>query len=110
MRTLSEILEAIKSGEKPGYEECYWAVLALDSLNHFNFVALERLSEYKKGPFGPGFEFQESFNREKAALDKSPREWVGWTYDPSNPDYQQSRRAALSVFETVANRATQDNG
>jgi hypothetical protein len=103
VRTLAEILEAAKSGNKPGHEECYWAMLALGALNHFNFVALERLADYEGigRPFGPKFQFEEAFGREKKALEQSPREWVGEAYDPANPAYQQWRRVALSVFETV---------
>ena len=42
-RTLVEIVEGAKDGERPTAEECYWAMLALDALTHFDRDALMRL-------------------------------------------------------------------
>ena len=104
MRTLSEILTSAKDGEKPNHDECYWAMLALSALNHFNYSALERLTKNTGGPFGADFQLEEAFNREKAALNKSPQEWVGWNNDPSNPTYQRMRQIALGVFDKVVGK------
>lgn len=41
----------------------------------------------------------ESLRRRKIAMDKSPKDWVGWSNDPSNPDYQKMRATAFKVFE-----------
>jgi hypothetical protein len=32
-------------------------------------------------------EWEEEFRRFKTALTKSPKEWIGWDNDPSNPEY-----------------------
>jgi hypothetical protein len=75
MRTLGEIITSAKDGKKPSYDECYWSMLALDALHHFDHHALlDLMSRYREGWDSPliGVEAQaeESFRRIKGALDK----------------------------------------
>lgn len=108
MRTLYEIIESAKDGEKPSHDECYWAMLALSALHHFDNQDISKLAEYygklgfeKNAPFGAKFRASESFNRFKKALNKSPQEWVGWNNDPSNPEYQKMRQVANRLLSKV---------
>jgi hypothetical protein len=110
MNSLYEIIENIKNGEKPDYEDLYWAVLALNSLLHFEKESIRSLAEGKilgKKMFftyDPEYQERESFNRRKKAFAKSPKEWVGWNNDPSNPDYQESRKMFLKMAEVFMKR------
>ena len=104
MRTLSEILVSAKNGTKPTHEECYWSMLVLDALNHFNYSALERLTQNTNELFDADFQLEEAFNREKAALDTCPKKWIGWSNDPANSAYQRERQVALKVFDKVLGR------
>jgi hypothetical protein len=105
MRTLFEIVEATKAGERPDYEELRYAVCALDALTTFDGMTIMRLAEAEeKGQKAiltrsAKFQNEERFRRLKVALSKSPKEWVGWNNDPDNPEYQERRRIALRVFE-----------
>lgn len=93
MRTLFEIVESAKDGTKPTYDECYWAMLALSALSHFDKQDLRELAHGKPSKLlTPQFRSEESFKRWKAALNRDPKSYVGWENDPSNPEYQKRRR------------------
>lgn len=72
MRTLSEILEATKDGEKPEYDEIRYALLALESLSVMDNLALSRIAaDEQEGKKPHAFiRYEESFNRTKRALKK----------------------------------------
>lgn len=102
MRTLLEITEAIKDGEKPTYEELYYSVIALQALHHFDSHYLIELAYDESGPFNnPEFKAEESFKRNKKAFATPPKDYVGWSNDPANPDYQARRR----VFKKIVDAA-----
>ena len=96
MRTLSEIVEGAKDGQRPTAEECYWAMLALDTLAHFDRHALMRLiDESAKVEIMAN----ESLARFRRAMDVDPRKWMGWDNDPANPLYQKQRRMAIAILQ-----------
>lgn len=100
MRTLEEIVTTAKDGEMPSHEECYWAMLAFDALHtldHYAVLDLANTEMSAKSRRGAG----ESFRRSKIALQVSPRDWMGWNNDPSNPQYQKRRKISLVVFDKV---------
>lgn len=101
MRTLFEIVEGAKDGAMPTHEECYWAMLAMDGLRHFDHMAVMKLcSKEKTGrvlDFMRSTYYEESFRRTKLAVAKSPKDWLGPSNDPSNPEYQKMRRAAFAI-------------
>ncbi len=101
MRTLLEIIDTARDGNKPTHDECYWAMLALDALWHFDKRSLEQLAHEPNRFRTPQSEVEESFNRAKRALNTSPQEWVGPNNDPANPDYQKQRRAAFRILDRV---------
>jgi hypothetical protein len=101
MRTLLEILESAKDGCRPSHEECYWAMLALDGLLHFDAHALHRLAHEPGSLFNtPTVQSTESFHRHKRAFATNPKQYVGWENSPSNPAYLARRRA----FQQLAKR------
>jgi hypothetical protein len=109
MRTLYEIIEAAKSGNKPTHDECYWAMLALSALSFFDKRDLREIAHGKVNKImTPEWRANESWNRWKRALDKSPKEWVGPNNDPANPDYQKMRKAGLALLDKVMKGATDE--
>lgn len=104
MKKLIDIIEAVKNNEKPDYDELRYAVLALSALKTFDSMAIGKLAEgerEKKKPFlmySAEWQFKESFNRNKRALDKSPKEWIGWDNDPENPEYQKRRKISIKIL------------
>ena len=99
MRTLSEIISAAKSNEPVDVEELRYALCALEGLASFDSMELRRLAEEKKPSTWSRYEL--SFHRWKAALSKSPKEWLGSQYDPANPEYQKRRIAANKLMNAA---------
>jgi len=102
MRSIFEILESTKDGEKPTYEECYYTMLVLDALWSFDRKSL--LGLLGKGENKPWRDLvsNESFRRAKDALNADPVKWLGMNV-PSDPSYQSMRRAAKAVLKRVEN-------
>lgn len=111
MRTLGEIIEAVKNGEKPEYDELRYALCALDSLHTFDSTALRNLAEAELENkkqilvYRPTWQYEESFNRNKRALSKTPKEWLGWNNDPDNPDYIKRRKAGIKIMENIIRKS-----
>lgn len=79
MRTLGEIIEAAKSGERPDYDELRLAVCAMDALM--------------------------TFDRVKRAMAKTPREYLGENYDPDSPAVQERRLASIALMDKFIDKA-----
>jgi hypothetical protein len=107
LRTLLEIILSVKDGEKPDYEELRYAVCALDGLRFFDFRALSNLAEGKrelKRPiytYSAEWQFQECAKRTERAMNKSPKEWVGWNNDPDNIEFLESRKISISIANKI---------
>ncbi len=105
MRTLGEIIDAVKDNERPDYEELRWSVLALQALLTFDnqaLVDLWRAEDEGRKPVlnsSAKFQFEEAWNRERAAFAKSPKDWVGPSNDPASPDVQQRRVMAFKLLD-----------
>jgi hypothetical protein len=103
MRTLFDIVEGAKDGDKPSHDECYYAMLALDALLHFDHMELMNI--HKAAEEGKpslvlraSMAYSESFRRSKLAHAKPPQEWLGGQV-PENPEYQRFRKIAFKVAE-----------
>ena len=102
--TLYEIIEFVKSNKSVDKEDMIYTILALDGLWFFEMRAIRDLAEAKRGVRpsvlngDPIHQEKESFRRAKQALNKNPKEWVGWNNDPKNPDYQKDRKMLLSYW------------
>lgn len=104
MRALFEIVEAAKVGEPTTHEECLYALLAYSGLSYFDSSALRDLA-FSPSKFRTAEgEAEESFRRWKAALAKSPKDYLGPGNDPANPECQQRVRLARRLFEKLAPR------
>jgi hypothetical protein len=102
MRTLFEIIEAAKSNQPTTHEECFYALLAYAGLSYFDSSALRKLAFEPSKFLTPERQAEESHRRWKTALDKSPKDWIGWNNDPKNPDYQRFHKMAVKLFDKVA--------
>lgn len=111
MKTLGEIIEAAKSGERPDYEDLRLAVCAMDALMTFDRQAIWKLAEAEtegKKPFlvySCVWQRDENFGRLKRAMGKDPRSWLGPNNDPDSPAVQERRRMSSAILEGVARRA-----
>ena len=102
--SLADIITAVKDGERPEYEELLFTVIALEALRHFDFSALLRLGTDDSSAINNArFQAEESFQRTKRAMNTPPREYVGWTNDPQNPDYQKTRQVSKKILNKIAN-------
>lgn len=103
MRTLLEIIEAVKDGEEASYEEILYALLVMDSLRYFDHRALREAYKRAEGHLAERLhrEFNESFNRTKRALSVSPKTWIGEGHDPKNLEYTRFRKGAFKLLEKV---------
>lgn len=110
MRTLGEIIEAARSGEKPTVDELRYAVCALDILMTFDRNALFKLAEAEQAGkkavlvYSPTWQRDESFNRVKRALEKSPKEYLGPNFDPDRAEVQLRRKASVDLYTKALKR------
>lgn len=99
-KTLSEIVNAVRDGERPDYEDLRYAICALDALATFNRTAAMRLAEAEREgrkPFlttSAAWQWEEHHRREQTALGKPPKEYIGWNNDPDNPEFLERRKQA----------------
>ena len=100
MRNLIEIINAAKCGEEATSNELRYAVCALESLSTFDSMALRRIAE-KPSELYAKMQHEESFNRWKRALAKSPKDWLGWDNDPLNPAFVERRKAAIQFADKL---------
>ena len=103
MRTLFEIIEAVKNNETLTEDEMRYSICAMDALMTFDrksFMTLVEGEEKGKNKFiySPTFQFKERFERIKSALNKSPKEWLGEDYDFKNEEYQKRRKSISKIF------------
>lgn len=91
MKTLLEIVEAVKDGEKPEYDELRYALLAVDYLHTDlnNFVLLDLYGKDKLQGFDKK-RYEMKFENRKQAFAKTPKEYIG-SFDPDLPERQQER-------------------
>lgn len=103
-KTLADIVEQVKDGSSPEYDELLYAVIALEALRYFSHSALIKLG-YEKPSIINNAEFQanECFNRDKRAMGMPPKDYVGWNNDPKNPDYQNTRRISKKIYNKFIN-------
>jgi hypothetical protein len=111
MRTLFEIVDGAKDGNMPTHEECYWAMLALSALHYFDHSNLRTLCfKETTNPIINKLKAEESFKRFQAALNKSPKEWVGWNNDPANLEYQRMRKIGANILNKVSKGIMEPRG
>ncbi len=113
MRTLEEIIDSAKNGEMPTHEECYYAMLVYEAMfnidhRHLREVLLSNKPQTKITKTINKLRAENSFNMYKGALNKPPKEWLGWHNDPTNPNYQKMRKITLEIFHKIAKKIEED--
>jgi hypothetical protein len=107
---LLDIIEAVKSNEPVGTEDMIYTILALDNLLFFERQSIRTLANGGRGNQKPSFIYdplyqeKESFRRIKNAIEKDPKEWLGWNNDPKNPDYQYDKEMAHKVLDKIISK------
>lgn len=101
MRNLSEIIEDCKLNGRPDYEELRYSVLVLTWLLNGDHRRLrETLLSNKLSPeFIRKMQADNSYTAYKSALNKSPKEFIGWEHDPQNPEYQKWYAAGNKLID-----------
>lgn len=105
MKTLGEIIESARSGEKPDYDDLRYAVCAMDALMTFDRQAIWKLAEAEREGKKPVLVYSglwqrdENFGRIKRAMAKTPKEYVGANFDPDSPAVQERRRKSIALMD-----------
>lgn len=104
MRTVSEILEAAKSGgEWPTHEECFWAMQALEQA----WVSTSR--KYREQVCKPKPEefahalCENDFQMGKSLMATDPKTWLGPDRDYSRPENRKRREISMKLFNKALN-------
>ena len=106
MRTLSEIVDDVKAGGKPDYDELRYALLAYVTMYNITHRQLqEELAHENPQPkFLRDLKAKNSFDVFKGALQQSPKEWLGPENDPDNPEYQKRIKAGNMAIDRLLKR------
>lgn len=116
MRSLDEIINAVRDGQRPEYDELRYAVCAMEALGVFHQQALLKLAtaevEGRKPVlvYSAQFQWEEHVRRDGVARSKSPKEWVGWNNDPDNPEFLERRKASQRIYDKLQAKAASANG
>ncbi|MFZ5935057.1 hypothetical protein ACOKS3_09485 [Pseudomonas sp. HS6-2] len=111
MRTLGQIIEDARSGERPDYDELRLAVCVMDILMTFDRQAIWKLAEGEhkgKKPilvWSSLWQRDENFTRVKGAMAKDPKSYLGPNQDPDSPAVQERRRMSIAIMDGVVRRA-----
>jgi len=111
MKTLGEIIEAARSGDRPDYDDMRFALCAVDLLMTFDRQAIWKLSAAEtegKKPFmvnSAVWQRDENFDRVKRAMGKTPLAYLGASYNPDNPEVQSRRCKSINLMGKIIQRA-----
>lgn len=103
MKTLDEIIEELKTNGKPEYEDLRYSVLVLVGMLNMDHINLRNvlMSEKELSPLVKKLKAENSFSMYKTALNKPPKEYLGWNNDPENPEYQKFHALGLKILDKV---------
>lgn len=97
MRTLSEIIDDVKSGGRPDYEELRYGMLVYQFLHFMDSRNLHKeLTDPTTNELARKMKLENSFQMHKSALEHSPKDYIG-SDDPDNPEYQRRRKIANNL-------------
>jgi hypothetical protein len=107
MQKLGEIIDSVRDGGRPDYEDLRYAICAMSALMTFDRLALSTLAtaemEGKKPILSDSavFQHEENFSRVKRALIQNPKEYVGWNNDPENQDFLARRAKSIRLVKAL---------
>jgi hypothetical protein len=100
VRTVSEILEAAKSGgEWPTHEECFWAMQALEQA----WTMTSR--KYREQVYTPKRDdlakmlCENDFTMGKSCMGADPKVWLGPDRDYSKPENRKRREVSVKLYD-----------
>ena len=111
MKTLGEIIEAAKSGERPDYDDLRLAVCAMDALMTFDRQAIWKLAEGEEQGkkqflvWSSVWQRDEQFQRVKRAMSTEPKTYLGANYNPDSPAAQERRRMSIALMDKAIARS-----
>jgi len=97
MRSLNDIIEAVKDGEKPDYDELRYALLVLDFIGTMTQSMV--LGLYGKDNLN-GFDklkIDNNYKMRQKAFSTDPKHYIG-SFDPDLPGYQEDRARSQRIF------------
>jgi len=106
MRILSEIVEATKTNQPVEFEELRYALLVYVSMMNMDHRKLRDtlLAEKPIPEFIRKMKADNSFNMYHNALNKSPKEYLGWNNDPENPEYQRFHEMGCKLIDKIVSK------
>ncbi|MHC1722472.1 MAG: hypothetical protein AB9836_04605 [Aminipila sp.] len=107
MRNLFDIIEDVKDGKKPPYDELRFALLTYSSLLFFSNNDVKKLSDGDCQPFLRDFIRDENHRRMHKALNQDPMIWIG-NHNPDLPECQEKRKVHQKIFEKIMKKADID--
>jgi hypothetical protein len=107
MRTLFEIIEGARDGNKPTHDECYFAMLVLANIGSLDRSDLREVCT-EPTPMRCKLKMEGSFNRFKRALAADPEKWLGSNV-PGNPSYDRFRDVALRLMEKFTGQGQKES-
>lgn len=87
MRNLSDIVEDCKLNKEVDYQELKYALLVYVSLMNMASMSIREMTPDK--PLILAMKKDLIHKMYHTALNKSPKEYLGWNNDPENPEYQK---------------------
>ena len=101
MRTLFEIIEAVKDGERPEYDELRYALLATDFMltDISQFVLMDLYGKGKLEDWDKK-KYETKCEHRQKALNTDPKTYVG-SFDPDAPGRQKERAMHKRIFDKL---------
>ncbi len=91
MRNLSDIIEDCKLNKRPDYNELRYSLLVMTGV--LNMVNNELIKLYVEGKMPNELvrklKLDGICTMYRKALNKPPKEYLGWNSDPENPEFQK---------------------
>lgn len=110
MKKLGDIITDVRDGKECTHEELRYAVCALCALATFSDKAIRDLARREpdsaRSKAGSAWQaYSENFYRNQRAMEKDPKEWIGWDNDPDNPEFLARRKSAIALLDKIAQDA-----
>lgn len=101
MRNLYDIIEDCKTNGRPDYDELRYALLVMTGVLNMVNGELSRLYVEGKMPneFIRKLKCDGICSMYHKALNKPPKEYLGWDGDPKNPEYQRFHKAGMKLVD-----------
>ena len=102
MKTLDEICEELKTNGRPDYEDVRYAALALNLLlnaalrDRSNLLNDINLSPHRLRTIRESNIFEKAFKA-------PPKDFLGPSYDPENPEYQKTHKIFKRLLDAAMN-------